>query len=140
MHLPVTKLDPAATLPTYAHEGDAGADLFALEEVVIAPGERVSVRTGVALAIPPGFVGLIWDKSGLSHKHGLKTFGGVIDSSYRGEVLVGVMNLGSEPYTLAAGHKVAQLLVQEVTSARVVEVDKLDDTTRGGGGFGSTGK
>ncbi len=140
MNLPVKKLDPAATLPTYAHEGDAGADLFALEEVVVAPGERVSIRTGVAFAIPQGFVGLIWDKSGLSHKHGLKTFGGVIDAGYRGEVMVGTMNLGSEPYTLAAGHKVAQLLLQEVTSATVVEVDELDDTARGAGGFGSTGK
>ena len=128
-----------AVLPRYAHEGDAGLDLFAAEELTLLPGERGQVKTGVALAIPEGYVGLIWDKSGISHNGGIKTLGGVIDSGYRGEILVGVVNLGREPYTFAEGAKAAQLLIQAVAHATVVESETLDATVRGEGGFGSTG-
>lgn len=140
MELKIKKLSTNAILPKYAHINDAGMDLFASENFIIKKGERVQVKTGIAMAIPEGYVGLVWDKSGLSHKFGLKTLGGVVDAGYRGEVMVGVINLGDEDYTLEAGHKVAQMLIQKVESGDIVEVESLDDTDRGEGGFGSTGK
>jgi dUTP pyrophosphatase len=140
MEIKVKKLDPEAKLPVYAMPGDAGMDLFSLADITIAPGERVQVRTGIALELPSGTVGLVWDKSGLSHKHGLKTLGGVLDAGYRGELLVGVVNLSGEPYKLEKGHKVAQMLIQEVAQPELVEVSELAASERGEGGFGSTGK
>lgn len=140
MELKIKKLVPNAVLPNYAHKGDAGMDFFASESITLKVGERVQVKTGTAMAIPEGFVGLVWDKSGLSHKHGLKTLGGVIDAGYRGEIMIGMINLGSEDYTIEAGHKVAQMLIQKVESLEIVEVEELDDTSRGIGAFGSTGK
>ena len=140
MELKIKKLVPNAVLPKYAHEGDAGMDFFASETTVIKKGERVQVKTGIAMAIPEGYVGLIWDKSGLSHKYGLKTLGGVIDSGYRGEIMIGMINLGSEDYTFEVCHKVAQMLIQKVESPEIIEVESLDDTSRGVGAFGSTGK
>ena len=140
MHLNIKKLHPDAKIPTYAHQGDAGFDLFATETVTIPIGARVLVGTGIAMEIPDGYVGLIWDKSGLSIKHGLKNLGGVIDAGYRGEIKAGVVNLSDEDYTVVVGHKVAQMLIQKVERAEIVEVDELSDTTRGHGGFGSTGK
>ncbi len=140
MELKIKKLIPNATLPNYAHVGDAGMDFFASEITVIKKGERVQVKTGIAMAIPEGYVGLVWDKSGLSHKHGLKTLGGVIDAGYRGEIMIGMINLSSEDYTIEAGHKVAQMLIQKVESPEIIEVEELDDTSRGIGAFGSTGK
>jgi len=140
MELNVKKLHPNAKLPTYAHHGDAGFDLYAIESVTIAVGARVLVGTGIAMEIPDGFVGLIWDKSGLSMNHGLKNLGGVIDAGYRGEIKAGVVNLSNEDYTITAGHKVAQMLIQKVERAEIKDVAELSDTTRGHGGFGSTGK
>ena len=140
MELKIKKLVPNAILPNYAHKGDAGMDFFASQITVIKKGERVQVKTGISMAIPEGFVGLVWDKSGLSHKHGLKTLGGVIDAGYRGEIMIGMINLGSEDYTIEAGHKVAQMLIQKVESPEIIEVEELDDTSRGTGAFGSTGK
>ncbi len=140
MHLNIKKIHPDAKIPTYAHYGDAGFDLFATETVTIPVGARVLVGTGIAMEIPDGYVGLIWDKSGLSIKHGLKNLGGVIDAGYRGEIKAGVVNLSDEDYTVVVGHKVAQMLIQKVERAEIVEVDELSDTTRGHGGFGSTGK
>ena len=140
MNIKVKKLHPDAIIPNIAHEGDAGADLFAVESVTLNPGERGQVPTGLALELPLGFVSLIWDKSGLSHKSGIKTLGGVVDSGYRGEYMVGVINLGDQPYTFEKGHKVAQLLVQKVESPIFEEVIELADTSRGVEGFGSTGK
>ncbi len=138
--LKIKKLDPRAKLPAYAHEGDAALDLFCLEQVTIKPGERAKIRTGVALEFPSNYVALVWDKSGVANNSGLKTLGGVIDSSYRGELLVGLHNLSQDTYTFESGHKVAQLLIQPIVSAQVEEVSELSDTTRGEGGFGSTGK
>ena len=140
MKLNIKKLHPDAKIPTYAHEGDAGFDLYACEDVVVAPGERVLVSTGIAMEIPSGFVGLIWDKSGLSNTHGLKTLGGVVDAGYRGEVKAGLINLGIEEYHVGLGHKVAQMLIQKVEHAEIYEVSELSNTLRGEGGFGSTGK
>jgi dUTP pyrophosphatase len=140
MKLQIKRLHPDAHIPSYAHDADAGMDMRAIEEVTVLPHERVQVKTGIAVAIPEGYVGLIWDKSGISHKGGLKTLGGVVDAGYRGEVLVGVINLGDSAYTFKKGDKIAQMLIQKVEHPEIEEVEKLDETARGEGAFGSTGK
>jgi dUTP pyrophosphatase len=140
MQLKIKKLNTEAIVPQYAHSDDAGFDLFSIKDFEIAPGSRVQIPTGIAMEIPEGFVGLIWDKSGLSHKNGLKTLGGVIDAGYRGEVKVGLINLSAETYLLEKGHKVAQMIIQKKETCEIVEVDELSDTSRGEGGFGSSGK
>ena len=139
MQLRIKKLHPDAKLPQFAHATDAGLDLCTQEDVTIAPGERVSIPTGIAVQIPVGYVGLIWDKSGIAQKGGLKTLGGVIDADYRGEVFVGLLNIGAEPYQFTRGQKIAQMLIQKVEHPKIVEVDELDETVRGDGAFGSTG-
>lgn len=140
MELQIKKLHPDAKLPSFAHATDAGMDLFTVEDVNLDPGERYSVPTGLSLAVPAGHVGLIWDKSGVAQTRGLKTLGGVIDAGYTGEVFVGMVNVGSESQTFIAGDKIAQLLIQKVEHPKIIEVDELDETTRGEGRFGSTGK
>jgi dUTP pyrophosphatase len=126
-------------LPEYATAGAAGADLRASESVVLAPGERAAVATGLRLEIPPGHVGLVWPRSGLAVKHGLDTLAGVIDSDYRGEVKVVLVNHGREPVRIEPGERIAQLLVQRVERARFVP-GALAGSGRGDGGFGSTGR
>lgn len=138
--LKMKRLREDAKLPRYARPGDAGLDVYADEDVTLAPNERAAVSTGIAMEIPDGHVGLIWDKSGLSIKHGLKTLGGVIDSGYRGEVLVGIMNLSDAEYTIRKGEKVAQMIIQRKETILVEEVSELNETARGERGFGSTGK
>lgn len=138
--LKIKKLSPDVTIPTYAHAGDAALDLLASTEVTVAPLQRVQVPTGIAMEIPEGYVGFVWDKSGLSHKQGIKTLGGVIDAGYRGEIMVGIINLGTDAYTFAKGNKVAQMVIQKRELVTIEEVTELSDTTRGQGGFGSTGK
>lgn len=138
--LKIKRLVADIPLPHYAHEGDAACDIFAAESVEILPGARVSVRAGFAMELPSEYVGFIWDKSGLSHNHGLKTLGGVIDSGYRGEVKIGIINLGAEPYTVEKGHKIAQMVVQKKETVHIEEVSELSDSSRAEGGFGSTGK
>lgn len=140
MNLKITKLHPDAKIPQYAHHNDAGMDLFCVEEVTIKPGERLQIKTGIAMEIPDGYVGLIWDKSGLSHKFGLRTLGGVVDSGYRGEILIGMYNLGTEPYVFEVGNKVAQMLIQKVEQPSIIEVESLSESVRGDKAFGSTGK
>ena len=140
MKIKVKKLHPDAIIPNIAHPGDAGCDLFAAESVTLNPGERGQVSTGLALELPLGYVSLIWDKSGISHKEGIKTLGGVIDCGYRGEYKIGVVNLSDRPYTFEKGHKVAQLLIQKVESPIFEEVNDLAESSRGDGAFGSTGK
>lgn len=140
MELKIKKLRADAKVPTRAHRGDAGFDLCTVDEVVAHAGQRVLVGTGLAMEIPDGFVGLVWDKSGLSNNHGLKTLGGVVDAGYRGEVKVGIINLSATDYTIGTGHKVAQILIQKVEHVEIKEVDDLSNATRGEGGFGSTGK
>jgi dUTP pyrophosphatase len=140
--LRVQRLREDAVLPAYAHPGDAGLDLASVEEVTLRPGERAAVPTGLAMAIPGGWVGLVHPRSGLARRHGITVANapGTIDAGYRGEVLVLLCNLGQESVTLAKGERVAQLLLQRVGSAVVDEVDDLDATARGDGGFGSTGR
>lgn len=140
MILKVKKLTPDAVLPSYAHPGDAGLNMYANETVTIQPGEAVKIKSGIAMEIPEGYVGLMWDRSGLSTNHRLKSLGGVIDSGYRGESLYGLINLGTEPYTVEKGHKIVQMLIQKVETVEIVESDELSGTSRGHGGFGSTGK
>ncbi len=135
----IKKLNSSAVVPSYAHTHDAGMDLYACESIVITAGMRGLVPTGVAMAIPAGYVGLIWDKSGMALKFGLKVMGGVIDSGYRGEIKVIVHNLSSSDYMVRAGEKIAQMLIQPVVQMPLVEVEDLDATLRGKGGFGSTG-
>jgi dUTP pyrophosphatase len=140
MQLKVQKLHPEARLPSYSHLGDAGMDLYAIERTILKPGERTAVRTGISMEIPTGHVGLIWDKNGLAIREGLKTLGGVIDASYRGEIHVGITNIGSREYVFEPGHKVAQLLFQKIEHLDIIESTELSVTSRGQGGFGSTGK
>lgn len=136
----IKKLHPNAKIPQYAHPHDAGMDLFAIEHVIIPVGGRVLVGTGIAVEIPEGYVGLVWDKSGLSNTHGLKTLGGVIDAGYRGEIKVGLVNLGQAECAIGAGHKIAQILIQKVEHPTIALVDELTESVRGESGFGSTGK
>ncbi|KKT81493.1 MAG: Deoxyuridine 5'-triphosphate nucleotidohydrolase [Candidatus Azambacteria bacterium GW2011_GWA1_44_9] len=140
MEIKIKKLHPEAVVPSYAYAMDAGMDLFASEEIIVPVGGTAIVSTGIAMEIPEGYAGLIWDKSGLAVNHGLKTFGGVIDAGYRGEVKVGIRNFNSREYVIKAGNKVAQMLIQKIESPRIVVVDELSDTSRGDGGFGSSGK
>jgi len=139
LELKVKKIHPEAKLPVYGHPGDAGLDLFSGVEAELPPGEIQAIPTGLQLAIPPGYVGLIWDKSGLSLE-GVHKLAGVVDAGYRGEVRVVLANLGRRPFKVRQGMKIAQMLVQPVQSVQVVEVDALDETARGPGGFGSTGQ
>jgi dUTP pyrophosphatase len=137
--LSIKKLDAEATVPTRAHPNDAGLDLYGLEDKVVAPGEGTMLRTGVAVAVPDGHVGLIADRSSLARR-GLKTAGGVIDAGYRGELGVVAWNLSSGPIALKRGDRIAQLLVVPIATPAPVEVDDLGETKRGDGGFGSTGR
>jgi dUTP pyrophosphatase len=140
MNIEVKKLDPDAKLPVRAHEGDAGLDLCALEGCVIGSGKRCIVGTGIAIAVPLGHVGLIMDRSGLAAKEGITNLGGVIDSGYRGEWKVIMLNTSDKPYEVAAGERIAQILVVPIALPDVCEVSELDATMRGDGHFGSTGR
>lgn len=141
MNIPVV-VDSPEVLPSYARAGDAGADLRCTHDVTIAPGERTLVQTGVRIALPEGHVGLVTPRSGLAARAGLSIVNspGVIDSGYRGEVLVCLVNLDPhEAIELTAGDRIAQLLVMPFVTASFTPVDALDETERGSGGYGSTG-
>ena len=138
--LKIKRTHPDAKIPSYAHEGDAGMDLYTTERVEIKPGARLQIGSGIAAHIPHGYVGLLWDKSGLSHKHGLKMLGGVIDAGYRGEIFVGAINLSDETYVVEKGHKICQMLIQPVVHPIINIVEELEESSRNTGGFGSTGK
>jgi dUTP pyrophosphatase len=135
-------LHELAQAPKYAHDGDAGADLVCIEDVTLKSGERKLVSTGVAIALPKGYVGLVHPRSGLANKHGIGIVNtpGTIDSGYRGELKICLINLDpNETVSLPAGSRIAQLVIQEVTTAKFVEVQDLNDTERSVQGFGSTG-
>jgi dUTP pyrophosphatase len=141
--LPVQRLHPDAVLPVRAHDWDAGLDLVAVEQVHLEPGARGVVPTGIAVAIPHGWAGLVTPRSGLARRHGitLTNSPGLIDAGYRGEVQVLVINHGSEPQTIVSGERVAQLVLVPVSMARVVEVRELPDSDgRESRGFGSSGR
>lgn len=139
MQLKVKRIHPEAKLPAYHHKGDAGLDLFSSVLCELAPGEVKAIPTGIQVAIPEGFVGLIWDRSGISLS-GIHRLAGVVDSGYRGEVKVVLVNLSKVPFVVEKGMKVAQMLIQKFEEVTVVETEGLDDTSRGENGFGSTGE
>jgi dUTP pyrophosphatase len=138
----IMRLDPEVPLPAYAHHGDAGADLSAAEDVVLGPGERALVRTGVAIALPAGYAAFVHPRSGLAARHGVTIVNtpGTVDAGYRGEIKVTLLNTDREqPVTFKRGDRIAQLVIQRVARAAFREVDELPGSARGDGGFGSTG-
>ena len=142
MTLPFRRLDPAAVLPARAHEGDAGLDLRAVEPARLAPGERRSVGTGLAVALSPGTAGLVLPRSGLAARHGITVVNapGLIDAGYRGEIRVLLLNTDrAKTYDVAAGDRIAQLVVVRVELPTPVQADALAGSERGEGGFGSSG-
>ena len=139
----IKKLSEKAVIPTYGSPYSAGADLYsAMDEITIAPGETVLVKTGLALELPIGYAGLIYARSGLASKRGLAPANkvGVVDCDYRGEVMVALHNHSNVPQTVAAGERIAQLVIAPYIVADFEETDELSDTVRGEGGFGSTGR
>jgi len=144
MEIPITRIDSDLPLPTYAKEGDAGADLVANENVILSPaGGRALISTGVAIAIPEGYAGFVQPRSGLAAKHGVTCLNtpGLIDSGYRGELKVLLVNTDPEtPFEVVKGERIAQLVIQRVESVEFIEVEALSDSDRGSGGFGSTGR
>ncbi|MFC1645272.1 dUTP diphosphatase [Patescibacteria group bacterium] len=139
MKLQIKKLNSEARIPARAINGDAGMDLYSVEDIILKPGDLMPCKIGIAMAIPIGYVGLIWDRSSVAFKGWVKTMGGVIDSSYRGEIAVIMINLSKKDYTISKGDRIAQILIQKVECPMIEEVEELDDTERGDGGFGSTG-
>jgi dUTP pyrophosphatase len=138
----VRQLDPALALPSYAHPGDAGADLVSAQDLELAPGARALVPTGIAIALPEGYVGLVHPRSGLAARLGVTILNapGTVDAGYRGEIMVNLINHDPErPANIARGDRIAQLVVQRVERADFQRVDELPDSVRGGGGHGSTG-
>lgn len=140
MVLKVKRIHRDAKIPSYANPGDAGMDIYAAEVVTVKPGESSKIKTGISVEIPDGYVGLCWDKSGLSMNHGIKVLAGVIDSGFRGELVLAVHNLGKEEYTFQIGDKVMQMLLQPVLHCAIEVTDSLSSSERGENGFGSSGK
>jgi dUTP pyrophosphatase len=143
VRLEIKRIDPDLALPSYARDGDAGLDLSSAEDVVLKPGERAVVPTGFAIAIPEGFAGFVHARSGRALHEGLAlpNAPGVIDTGYRGELKVLLVNLDpAEPIYISRGEKIAQLVVQRIERAELEEVTELRPSTRGDGGFGSTGR
>jgi dUTP pyrophosphatase len=138
----VRRLDPGLPPPAYAHPGDAGADLRSARDVTLGPGERALVPTGVAIALPVGYVGLVHPRSGLAARHGISIVNapGTVDAGYRGEILVNLVNLDArEAFTVRRGDRIAQLVVQQVALVEFTEVDSLSDSARGETGHGASG-
>jgi dUTP pyrophosphatase len=143
VELKVARLEPGATLPTRAHDGDAGLDLYASEAAHIGPGERWSVGTGVAVEIPAGHAGLVLPRSGLAREHGIALVNspGLIDAGYRGEIRVLLLNTDpAETFQVEPGDRIAQLVIAPIALAEPVEAESLTESTRGDGGFGSSGR
>ena len=138
MELRVKRIHPEAKLPVYGHPGDAGLDLFSVVDRELGPGEVFAVPTGIQVAIPAGHAGLVWDKSGISLQ-AVHRLAGVVDSGYRGEVQVVMITVSAAPFAFKKGMKIAQMLVQPVAAVSVIECEALDGSSRGEGGFGSTG-
>lgn len=131
-------MHPEAKIPNYANSTDAGMDIYSIEDLTILPNHRALVKTGISIELPHGYVALIWDKSGIA-KSGLRKIGGVIDADYRGEYKIMLHNISSKSYKIEKGQKISQILIQPVIHANIEEVESLDKTKRGEGGFGSSG-
>jgi len=138
--LNVKKLNENATVPTKVNRSDAGYDLYALEGTIIDKHSHKLIKTGISMQIPDGYVGLIWPRSGMAYKHGIDVFAGVIDSSYRGDVGVILYNSQYSNYNIEKGDRIAQIIFQKIEDFDLHVVENLDDTSRGAGGFGSSGK
>lgn len=133
------KKEPGAKAPNYAYKGDAGLDLFSNENIVIEPMHRAAIKTGIYLEIPEGYVGVIWSKSGLSLRQGLNMIAGIIDSNYRGEIKLAMVNLSSKLIRIEKGDKLAQMLIQRFEEVKLKEMETLSPSVRGEKGFGSSG-
>ena len=143
IELKIKLLEAGLSMPRYQHAGDAGLDLPSRIDYILAPGERARIPTGIAVAIPPGYAGFVMVRSGLAARHGISCVNspGLIDAGYRGEITVILLNTDRhESFPIHRGDRIAQLVLQKVTEAMLIEVDELDETTRGDGGFGSTGR
>lgn len=140
MRIKIKRLKPDAILPTYAHPGDVGMDLFSLEDYTLQPGERHIFDLGFAMEFDPGHAAIVKDKSSLPKNGGIHSMGGVYDAGYRGEYNVQLVNLGQEHYEIKKGNKIAQLIIYPIVIAELIETDELSDSSRGDGRFGSTGK
>jgi len=136
----ISILTEGAKVPTKGSNEAAGWDLYAIDDQIILPLSRGVVPTGISIALPQNTVGLIWPRSGLAHNHGIDVLAGVIDSDYRGQISVILQNHSGVPFTIKSGDRVAQILVQSIIPVNLMVVDNLNDTTRGAGAFGSTGK
>lgn len=141
MQIPLQRLDEGLPIPSYSHPGDGGVDLYARQSVALEPGERATVPTGIALAIPPGHAGFVTPRSGLAAKHGISVVNGpgLIDAGYRGEIKVVLVNLSAVRFSIERADRIAQLVVIPVVDQEYHIVDELPDSGRGSGGFGSTG-
>jgi dUTP pyrophosphatase len=137
----IQKIKENAIIPKYAHKGDAGVDLYSTEDYTLKPGQRTLVSTGIKIAVPMGYEAQVRPKSGLAVKHGISVANtpGTVDAGYRGEVGVIAINLGDEDFKIEKGKKIAQMVFNKIEEAEFEEVQELDETTRGEGGFGSTG-
>jgi dUTP pyrophosphatase len=140
MKFKIKKLHKDAKLPTHGHPGDAGMDFYAIETVIFPPRKQMRVQTGVAVEIPEGYVGLIWDKTSVSFNMGLKIMGGVIDAGYRGEIIMSLFNTLDKKVIIEKGHKIAQMLIQKFEHCEIIEVQEISETVRGAGREGSTGR
>jgi len=140
MIVKIKRLHDKAKLPSYAHPGDAGLDLYAPESFTLSPGERRAVPLGISIELPEGFAAFIKDKSGLARHHGIHNLAGVCDAGYRGEYAVVLINLGQTPVSIEVGEKISQLVIFPKPPIEVVEADELSASARATGGFGSTGK
>lgn len=135
----IKRLDKSVEVPKFQREGDAALDIRSSEDCVLKIGERKGIKTGIAMEIPYGYAGLVWDRSGLAIKHGIKTMGGVIDANYRGEIMIILKNLGEEDFKIEKGMRIAQMLIQKIENCEVEEAEELSDTNRGEKGFNSSG-
>jgi len=137
----ISRLDPGLPMPCYAHPGDAGVDLHARADVLLAPGQRALVPTGVAIALPDGYAAFVHPRSGLAAKHGITVLNapGTVDAGYRGEIMVNLLNTDAQAFTIARGDRIAQLIVQAVSAADFVEVRSLPGSHRGDNGHGASG-
>ena len=139
MIIKIQKIDSEAIIPNYANKDDAGLDFYSVEDVALKPMERKAIRTGVKMEIPEGYVGLVWDKSGLAVNNGIKTMAGVVDSGYRGEIKIVLINLSNQDFEIKKGQKIAQMLIQKIEHPEIEVVEELSGSVRGVNGFGSTG-
>jgi dUTP pyrophosphatase len=138
MQIKIKKLHRDAIIPKYAHEGDAGMDIYSIEDTIMPAGERAIISTGITIELPKDYVSLIWDRSSLA-VNGVTTMGGVIDSGYRGEYKIILFNASNDDYVIKKGQKIAQILIQKVETAEIKQVEELTESSRGEGRFGSTG-